>query len=182
MSASGKPFEFREIIRHPQKAVYQVLRDRLQELIPYLPNVESVTITERVETGPGRVRMVNEWHGKPTAAPKIVQPFIKPEMTRWTDYADWDEAASCVHWRFAMPMLNDIFKCEGTNYFVDDPAGTLVRLTGTLTLYPERVPGVPKILARGIAAPLEKWVLGLVSPNLTELPGAVGKFLDQETR
>lgn len=175
----GNGFEFKEVIRHPRAQVYRVLRDRMPELIPLLPNVDTLSIAERVEVAPGRLKQVNHWQGKPTSAPKIVQPFIRPEMTRWTDYADWEDEHFRVHWRFEMPGMNDFFSCGGTNYFEEAAGGTVIRLTGTLTLYPERVPGVPKLLAKTVAPPLEKWVLGMVSPNLTELPAAVAKFLDQ---
>jgi hypothetical protein len=177
---AGKSFEFKQVIHHPRERVYIALRDEMEQLIPLLPNVDSLKVAERKETAPGRLQIVNHWQGKPTSAPKVVQPFLTPEMNRWTDYADWDDAAHCVHWRFELPQVSNLFTCSGTNYFEEAAEGTLVRLTGTLTIYPERVPGVPKFLAKSIAGPLEGWVLGLVSPNLTELPAAVGKFLDAE--
>lgn len=177
---AGKPFEFRETIRHPREQVYQVLRDRLVDLIPYLPNVESVKVVERTEVAPGKLKVVNHWQGKPTSAPKVVQPFITAEMSRWNDYAEWDDATHTCKWRFEMPTVASLFTCGGTNYFeATQDGGMLVRLTGTLTLYPEKVPGIPKFIAKGIAGPLEKWVLDLVSPNLRELPEAVGRFLDK---
>ena len=178
--AQGNKFEFKEVIRHPRELVYTVMRDRMAEMIPLLPNVESVKVAERKEVGPGRIKIINQWQGKPTSAPKVVQPFITPEMSQWTDHAEWVDAEYAVNWRFEMANVGNYFSCEGTNFFEVSGHGTLIRLTGTLTLYPERVPGVPKFLARSIATPLEKLVLGIVSPNLTELPAAVGRFLDQQ--
>lgn len=175
----GNAFEFQEVIAHPREKVYDILRNRMPELIPLLPNVDTLTIVERGEVAPGRLKQVNAWQGKPTSAPKIVQPFITQEMTRWTDYADWEDAHYRVNWRFAMPGMDSFFSCEGTNYFEDAGGKTRLRLTGVLTLYPEKVPGVPKLLAKTVAPPLEKWVLGMVKPNLTELPAAVARFLDQ---
>lgn len=52
-----------------------------------------------------------------------------------------------------------------------------VVLTGSLRIDLSKVRGVPRIAHR-FAPKVEKFVLGLVRPNLVEVTKAVGRFLD----
>lgn len=173
-------FEFKELIKHPRARVYDVLKNGLAAVVPLVPNVKSLKVLDRQELDNGETKIVNEWHGSPEGAPAIIRPFMKPEMNIWRDYAHWKDKEFLVHWRFEAPMFKNLYSCSGTNYIDDDgQGGAWVRLTGELITYPERIPGVPKMLAKKIAPAVEKWLLNLVSPNLAEMPRAVGQYLDQ---
>lgn len=176
-------FEFKEKIHHPRARVYDVLKNGLAEVVPLVPNVKSLKVIERHEIGKGETKIVNEWHGAPEGAPALIRPLIKPEMHVWRDYAHWIDAESLVHWRFEAPMFKHFYTCKGTNFVEDDgKGGAIVRLTGELLTYPEKIPGVPKMLAKKIAPTVEKWLLNLVSPNLAEMPRAVGVYLDNQEK
>lgn len=174
-------FEFTEAISHPRERVYELLKNGLTDLVPLVPNVIQVSELSREQIGPGEENIVNEWHGDPGSAPRLLRPFIRPEMQIWRDYAHWVDHEYLVHWRFEAPSFANFYECGGTNYVEEDGSGgTIVRLTGTLVTHPERIRGVPKGLARKLAPTVEKWLINLVSPNLSELPKAVQQFLDQE--
>ena len=51
------------VLTHPLEVVFQAFRDRLTELVPYLPAIESIETVEREDLGPGRVRLANVWQG-----------------------------------------------------------------------------------------------------------------------
>ena len=57
---------------------------------------------------------------------------------------------------------------------------TQIRLTGSLQVYPERLPGVPRILARRVGPAVEKWLMNMVTPNLARLPRAIQALLDSD--
>jgi hypothetical protein len=174
----GRTFEFVERLPFPAEDVYLVFRDRSRELIPLLPNVESITVLSREQYAPGRTKIVNRWQGKvPPQVPRVLRPFVKPELTAWMDYADWSDAERCVRWRFEMPQAHDLFECSGENWVEADGKHTVVRLKGTVVLYPERLPGMPHFLADRIARPLEKFLLDNIRPNMLEVPDAVRRFL-----
>lgn len=174
-------FSFAEALTHSARDVYLIMRDRMTEVVPLVPNVESIEVLEREERPDGRLHVLNRWQGSPSATPRAIRPFVKPEYTAWLDDALWDDKRSLVEWKFLTEHLGGLYRCEGINYFEDNgKGGCTVRLTGTFELYPEKVAGMPKMLARKIAPVFEKWLLGLVAPNLSEAPRSVQAFLDQQ--
>ena len=58
------------VLTHPLEVVFEAFRDRLPELVSYLPAIESIETIEREELGPGRVRLVNVWQGNRAVAPR----------------------------------------------------------------------------------------------------------------
>ena len=171
-------FAIDEVIAGQIDAVFAVMRDRLVELVPFLPEVQSIEVLEREDLGPGRLRFVNLWQGKPDAAPKAVRPFISGNMLRWKDHAQWDEAAKKVQWRLEPFHFGTLFECRGEDLFAALPDGrTKMMIKGTLNIYPERVPGVPSFLAKRLRPDVEKFVMNLVTPNLRGIAGGITKYL-----
>ncbi|HND30359.1 MAG TPA: hypothetical protein PLA94_10185, partial [Myxococcota bacterium] len=129
---------------------------------------------------PGGVSLHNEWVGK-GEIPKVAQGIIRPEMLRWDDYAEWDDARSLVEWTIKIRVFSENFKCSGVNRFVEEgPGRTRVNLTGNLELSLKDIPGVPRILAGTIAPQVEKFIVALIKPNLEQTNEAVGKYLDSK--
>ena len=172
-------FEYRETITHPAAQVYGVLRDRLEELPPFLPGVELIETLEREPAGEGRHRIVRQWHATPDTAPAAVRPFITRKMTTWKDHALWIDEAAHVEWWFETLHFDKLYECRGVNYVEDQGNGTTVlRLTGGLVVHPDNLPGVPRFLSRKLAPKIERWVMNMVTPNLAQMPKALQAFLD----
>ena len=51
-----------------------------------------------------------------------------------------------------------------------------------LIVYPERVPGVPRLLAKRLSPAVESFLIELVTPNLKYMPHAVQALLDSESK
>jgi len=130
-----------------------------------------------------RLRLLNLWQGNARQAPTAVRPFMTRDLVRWKDHAVWNDQENRVEWRFEAFHLDRLFDARGANAFsaVDD-GSTRVDISGTLEVYPERVPGVPRLVARRIAPRVESFVIGLITPNLAQLPRAVQEYLDQEDK
>jgi len=174
-------FAFDETIHHPIERVYPVLRDRLPAMVPFLESVESIEVQTRTEEGDGRLRLLNIWQGSTSQAPSAVRPFMSRDMLRWKDHAVWNDAEKRVEWRFETFHLDRLFDAHGANTFTPAEGGaTRIEIAGTLEVYPERVPGVPRLLARRLAPRIESFVIGLITPNLAQLPRAVQAYLDRE--
>ena len=65
-------------IQQPLETVFELVRDRLPEVVPYMPNVDRIVVDSREEHD-GKVRIVNTWFAKadiPQAAKKILKPEI----------------------------------------------------------------------------------------------------------
>mgnify|MGYP001597702053 CR=1 FL=1 len=171
-------FTIEEIIAGPVDAVFTVMRDKLPDLVPFLPEVESIEVLERHDDGPGKVRFVNLWQGKADAAPKVVRPFVTASMLRWKDHAEWDDAARKVAWRLEPFNFGSLFECKGEDVFAAMPDGrTKMMIKGTLNIYPERIPGVPSFLAKRLRPDVEKFVVNLVTPNLRGVAGGIPRYL-----
>jgi hypothetical protein len=165
------------VIRHPRARVYQAYRDELSRIAPYMQNIKEIRVLSREERQ-GGVKLHNEWVGK-GEIPRAVQSIIKPEMVRWDDWADWDDAGSFCTWKLGLRVFNDSFRCEGTNRFADDGGGrTRVTLSGVLEVNLRDIPGVPRFLAGPIAPQVEKFIIALVTPNLEQVNAALEKYLD----
>ena len=167
-------------IGHPIEKVFASMRDELPGIADFLSGVESIETTEREELGPGRVRLLNVWQANKENVPKAVRPFVTRKMLRWKDHAEWHEEDHSVRWRFETFQLDKLFECSGGNQFEQVAAGrTRMRIQGELQIYPERIPGVPRILARRIKPKIEKFIMKMVGTNLGDLANGLKQFLDQ---
>ena len=166
-------------IHHAREKVYLAYRDELPSIAHFVNNVQAVNVLSRKDR-PGGVTLHNEWVGK-GEVPRVAQGIIKPEMLRWDDYAEWDDARSLVEWTIKIRVFSENFKCSGVNRFVEEgPGRTRVNLTGNLELSLKDIPGVPRILAGTIAPQVEKFIVALIKPNLEQTNEAVGKYLDSK--
>ena len=173
-------FEYKEVITWPVSRVYPVLRDQLVELPEFLPEVDAIEELERSADGPGRWRIVNHWHGSSKSTPAAVRPFVTKSMLSWKDHAPWIDAETKVQWHFETSHFETLYQCAGTNYVEDAGDGTTqLRLTGELTIHPDKLPGVPKILGKKLAPKIEQWLINMVTPNLAQMPKAIQAFLDR---
>jgi hypothetical protein len=171
-------FQCKGDVQYPAQLVYETMRDKLPELVPYLPNVERITQEDRKPTVEGRTEILNRWRAKTGSAPAAVQPFLKPEMLEWYDHALWKDADVCVDWWLEAPAFRKLYACRGTNRVValGDKSCSFV-VSGTLTVNPEQVPGVPTFIARKFVPLLESYLLDRIRPNMEQLAQGVGNYL-----
>jgi len=164
-------------IAHSAQKVFEALRDHQPELVQYLPNVDAMEVLKREENG-SKTRLYNRWQGSSQDVSKVIRPFVTAEMLAWFDDATWDEQSLSCDWTLESVRAKDIFACSGTTKLAalsDD--STSFEIRGQLHVHPEKIPGVPVFLARRIRQPLEKFVAGLLEPNLTKIAGAVADYL-----
>jgi len=174
-------FKTSEIIKHPRDMVYSTYRDHLTELVPYLPNVETITTLKREET-PRGVQLVNQWKIS-SAIPRAIRPFFPDKMMSYLDRANWNDEALCVDWVFEVGLFPEAVDCHGTNFFIEGkaPGTTEVALGGCLNIDLLKVRGIPRFL-KGLAPTIENALLTQVRPNLIAVCQAVGRHLDNLPR
>jgi hypothetical protein len=166
------------VIHHPRERVYRAYRDDLPQIAPYMENIKEIVVKRRTERD-GGVAIHNEWVGKGDI-PRAVQGILKPEMIRWDDHADWDDAAWACSWNLRIRVFTDNFRCSGTNRFeAVGPSSTRVTLLGDLDVSLKDIPGVPRLLAGPLAPQVEKFIIAMIRPNLEQVNGALGRYLDQ---
>ena len=172
------------LIDFPRELVFSTYRDRLPELVPHLPNVVSITVTQREdEVGgvAGISKLTNVWEGKGDI-PKVATAIIRPDMVGWTDYATWNEAEWTVDWRTKTRMFTDQIKCEGHNTYEAVGDKTLLKIRGVLEVNLKGVRDVPRLLAGRVAPLVEKFIISLLKPNLVSVADGLNAFLRIEAK
>lgn len=166
-------------IPFPRPLVYATYRDRLTELVPYLPNVRAIEVRSRTERD-GVIELVNVWHGG-GEVPAAARAFLSEAMLSWTDYATWRAADWATDWRTETHSFREAVRAEGTNrFFEDGPGATRLEIRGAIAIDPTRIRGVPAFLARRVAPAVEEFLVGRIKPNLVEVGQGVARLLREQ--
>jgi len=173
-------FNLTDEIPFERDEVFATHRDKLLELVDYLPNVDEVVVESREEDG-DIVKLVNLWKGASSDVPAPLRPVIKPEMLSWVDRATWDKGRYRCDWNITLTALPDAVTAKGFNVFVDEGDVTVIQMSGEFVIHPEKVPGMPAFMARRLAPTLEKFVVGLLQPNLKKSNQAVEQYLEDNS-
>jgi hypothetical protein len=162
------------VLPFPREVVYRTYRDRLVELVPFLPNIRGIEVRSRADEG-SVSRLVNVWHGGGDI-PSVARAFLSERMLSWTDHATWDEAAWTCAWRMESHSFREAVHAAGKNAFLVDGDGCRLVIDGDLTIDGKKLP-VPRFLAGTVAPAVEKFLVGMIRPNLTEVARGVERFL-----
>lgn len=168
-------------VSHPAPPILDLVMNRMEEIVPFLPNIESITLREREELPDGRLRIVRYWQGTADNLPAALRPFISKEQLGWIDTALWEPKEYKVDWTLTT-SLSRLYDCSGTNYFEPDPKDpehtSRIRVTGDLEIHPDRLPGVPSFIGSRLAPQIEKFVVDTLTPNLTDVAKGLQKYFD----
>jgi hypothetical protein len=174
-------FQHTAKVSHPPSAILEIMIQRMPEIVPFLLNVEGIDIKERQDLPEGRIRVVSEWHATAESIPKPIRPFLSLDLIQWIDDALWTPAEHRVDWTM-MTNFSKFFDASGTNYYepADGGKATDIAITGNLTVYPERLPGMPAFLAERLKPQVERFVVELIAPNLTDVAMGLQEYLDKK--
>ena len=174
--------ESTEIIEHPADEVFRLVRDDIDKLVPFLPNVERIEVVRREELEDGRVRIMNHWHAK-ADVPKLAKKFLKPEMFSWKDDALWKADEYCVEYTLETFWLSGLYDCSGTNYFLPvDERRTEIKVICDLKIHPEKIPGIPRFLAAKVLPAVEALIRKLLAPNLTSMASGIKGYFGERQK
>jgi hypothetical protein len=164
-------------IPFPRPLVWGAYRDKLVELVPYLPNIRKIEVKKREQTA-GAVTFVNVWHGGGDI-PAVARAFLSESMLSWTDFATWHEDRWECEWRTETHAFTEAVKSQGANRYheVDGAKGTRLEIRGDLTIDGAKLKGVPRLIAGKVARTVEEFLVKLISQNLRDVSGGVTKYL-----
>ena len=170
-------FESSQIIPFPIEQVFHLVRDQLEELVPFLPNVNKIEAQSKEEEGEGKVRIVNRWHGK-GEIPKVARKLVSPDKLTWLDTAVWDDKERTCQWEITPMFFQENVGCKGINYYRPEGENkTRLQITGDMTIRAKGIRGVPRILEKKVSEQVEKFVVKLLTPNLESLAQGVTRYL-----
>lgn len=167
-------------IPFPRPLVYATYRDKLMELVSYLPDVRDIDIKSRREEG-GLIHYVNEWHGG-GEIPLVARAILSEAMLSWTDIATWNESEFTTVWRINTHAFTEAVYCAGKNTFKEVEKGTLIENRGTLTIDPKQIKGVPHFLAGTVSQTVEDYLAKKIEPNLLQVADGVRLYLEQKQK
>ncbi len=168
-------FEVEERINYPRELVFTTIRDRLPELIPYLPNVKKIEVIDKKKTK-DIVNLKNKWYAD-FEIPRVVQKVIKIEEIAWIDYARWNEKDYTCEWRIEPVFFKEYVDVKGVNYYYEDGRETIIKLTGEINIDVSKHPLVPRLLSGIVNKEITGIVVNGIKPNLVSLIDGVRKFL-----
>jgi len=168
----------KETIERPLKDVYELVRDNLPKIVPYLPNVEKIQVKSK-KNKDNLTLVTNHWFAK-ADMPALIKGILKPEFFAWKDKAIWNNDEFTVEYTLESFFLNDLFKAKGINTFkAKGENKTEFSINCEIELYPEKVPGVPKFLAKKITPVISALLEKIIGPNLSSLGKGIKKYYEE---
>ncbi|NQW62351.1 MAG: hypothetical protein HQ461_05940 [Deltaproteobacteria bacterium] len=171
-------FVIQDTIPYAVEQVYEVQRERLSELAPYLSNIDSIIVKERRDE-PGKVHFVNLWNARAGEIPTAIRAFVKPEMFRWTDHATWFLDDQSCDWRTVLGFFPEAIICHGHNTWRAKGSQTEVTINGEIVVHADKI-GVPRLLAKSASEAVEKLVVRTIEPNLRKTNEGVTAFIRKQ--
>ena len=173
---------FREnaTIHLPADAVFALMAERVEVLVPHLPNVASIRTESRTSAGSLRTTTRRLWRALPGHLPRAFRPFMRPEMMQWIDTSVWDRGDYSETWTVEGAGPQDLYTCTGRNVFMPHPEAphthTMLSFGGTLEVDPAKVRGVPRIIGQRLKPQVEAFIINLITRNFKEVVDALRHF------
>lgn len=167
-------------IPFPRSLVYSTYRDKLIELLPYMPNVRHIEIKSHRQEN-GRIYCINEWRGG-GEIPAVARAVISEDMLSWTEHNIWDEAEFTLEWRIKTHAYTEAVNCGGKNRFLEEGDSTVIENRGKLLIDREKLEGIPPFLRGSVASIVEDFLGKKVGPNLVQMGEGVREYLARQAR
>ena len=164
----------------PRSEVWKTYRDELMNIGKTMPAVESIETLSREKNGK-IVRLENKWIISGNI-PKAIRNVIPKNLLTYKDIAVWDESKMICFFEEEPFDGSGIYYCKGQNVFEESEKGTILTIKLELTIYPEKIPGIPSFLIRPIISNIEKFVSREVAKNLEATAKLVVAYSNKNTK
>ena len=162
-------------IPFPRSLVYGTYRDKLIELLPYMPNVRHIEIKSHREEN-GRTYCINEWRGG-GEIPAVARAVISEDMLSWTEHNAWNEADFTLEWRIETHAYTEAVHCGGKNRFIEADNSTVIENRGELVIDRAKLEGIPPFLRGSVAGIVEDFLGKKIEPNLVQMGKGAHEYL-----
>lgn len=161
----------------PRSLVYTTYRDKLIDLVPYMPNVRQIQLTSTREEE-GLLYLVHQWRGG-GKIPPAARAFLSEDLLSWTNDSIWNNSEFTTQWQIKTHAFTEAVHCAGKNRFIEDSNGTKIESRGKLIIDPNGLSGVPKFFAGSVASTIENLLSQQIEPNFLQMSEGVQKYLQQ---
>ncbi len=164
----------------PVKVVYETLRDNLDDLVDYIPNISKIEVLERKKNKEG-ISILNKWYAK-YQIPALVEKLIKIHEIAWLDRAQWASDSYTCEWSIEPLVFQQYADVHGKNTYTTDGKYSTVKITGDITIDVSKHPLVPSLLKNRVNNEISRITLALIKPNFTKLIKGLEEYLKTEKR
>ncbi|PAX60116.1 hypothetical protein [Brunnivagina elsteri] len=164
-------------IPFPRQIVYATYRDKLTELVRYIPDIRDIKVKSRKEAN-NMIYTVNEWHGGGDI-PMAARALLSEDMLSWLEYNTWNEQEFLLEWTLETRAFTEAVYCAGKNSFIEDGNNTIIQSRGELKIDPNKIHGAPSFLTGQIARVVEDFLASKITPSLLQMSEGVKKYLEK---
>lgn len=173
-------FEHSLQIAVPAQVAYETMRDSLDKLIVYLPNIASITILERNESG-NKVSITSRWQGK-HILPDIIGQIIKIPDMAWLDRAEWLNDKYVYNWSYEPFVFKEYIEMYGTDTYSADDDYTTIIVRGNVIANFLNYPLLPPALRDTINDEISKVLCSRIEPNFIALYTGLEQYVQAHTK
>ena len=158
--------------------VFAAYRDKLPDMLPYLPNVRAIEVRKREEEG-DVTKILNFWKGGGDI-PAAARAFVSEAMLSWLDYATWNQGTFVCEWRIEPQAFTEAITCIRKNRFMEEAGKTQLEIRGEISIDPKRLKGIPGFLSGKVAKAVEELLISKIKPNLVSTADGLTKYLQAQ--
>ena len=166
------------LLNASKKEVWQTYRDKLTQMVDAMATVDSITVISREEIKEG-VLLKNRWNIS-GGVPKAIKRVVPQKLLSYDDEASWHENEYICYFTEKPIDGSEIYVCKGKNEFVELGEQTLLTISFELIIHPEKIPGVPNFIAKGIVPKIEQLISKEVAKNLAATAKVVEEFINSK--
>lgn len=167
-----------DIINAPLERVYDIVKNELPQVALHLPNIKNIEVISSKKMSANH-QITNRWTAE-AKVPSLIKRFLKEDLFSWKDTALWNDKKNEVKYELESFVSKDIFDARGHNFFKSKGNKTELRLTCEVNIYPEKIPGVPRLIASKVQPAIEKLIKSMLEPNMTSLGEGIKTYLVQK--
>ena len=172
-------FEVSDPIPFEANEAYLVLRDDMARLVPYMEDTDEIVVVNREEEE-GQVKLTNHWKASMQKIPSAIRGFVKPEMLSWHDHVTWTDVDRTGRWELETLGSDKLFSCRGETSIVETDGQTYLKILVDFEVYPEKVPGIPRFLAKKIGSQIEKLIGDTLSSNMRQMAKSMASYAENK--
>ena len=169
----------REIsLKAKREDVWETYRDKLTDLVPSMPSVEKIEVINREGCDDG-VRIKNLWH-LAIKFPKPIQKLLPSNCMSYYDLAFWNKQSWVCEFSEVPIKYDNLYSCVGENTFKQNGENTVLLISFTLSIDPNKIPGIPGFFKKGVISKIEKIISHEVAKNLALTARQVELFINNK--
>jgi len=172
-----KSFRALAVVKRPAREVFEIVRDRLVELVPMVDDIAMIEQLERHDLDNGDTRLVNRWTAS-QRVPDAVARAVAADVIAWTDHNVWHDSDLTCRWTIEPSILTEHIRCTGMTMY--EPAmggrGCRVTLEGTFELAPTALSRFSGALRRPATSLIESMVSTIIPRGTRKVAEAAAEL------